>query len=520
MSRLKTIFIPHSPSATAPPEMVEKILTLSLDHPAWGQTRISSMLELRPDWCISRQRNWGVPIPVFYCAKCREPLLDKKVIGRVKDIFRKEGAMSWFIKKETDFLPADAKCKKCGHPEFVKENDIFDVWFESGSSFRGVVIENKQLQFPADLYLEGTDQHRGWFQLSLLPSVMTRNIAPFKNVLTHGFVITEEGEKVSKSKGGLLLADEMVNKIGADIIRLWIASINFTEDIPVSMKILEDKGDHYRKIRNTFRYLLGNLFDFNPKTDTMQYKNLWEIDKWALSKLHHLIQTVTDTYESFEFHKAYRAIYEFCVVEMSSFYIDVLKDRLYTFAKNSPARRAGQTAMYEILVTLTKLIAPIIAHTAEEIWDVIPGGKELESVHLSDWPKVNKAYLNDELEENWLKLTKIKAEVSRELDKLRKDGTLGNSLEAEITLFTDNKDLGELLKRYESILPMVLIVSQVILTNEKPPLAVQGIDISDLFTLVRKNPYQKCERCWNYRPAVGKDENHPTLCDRCVQVLS
>jgi isoleucyl-tRNA synthetase len=303
------------------------------------------MLETRPDWCVSRQRNWGVPIPIFYCDKCREPLLDKKIIERVREIFRKEGSMSWFVKDTKEFLPAGIKCKKCGHGEFAKETDILDVWFESGSSFRAVVIENKDLQFPADLYLEGSDQPARWFQLSLIPSVMTRGVAPFKNILIHGFVKRPEGEKLSKSKGALS-SDEMVKKVGADILRLWLSSVNSTEDIIISLEILEEKGDHYRKIRNTFRYLLGNIYDFNPQQNTVKYEELWEIDKWALSRLHRLIKNVTGFYESFEFHKAYRDIYEFCAVDMSSFYIDVLKDRLYTFAKNSPERRAAQTAYY------------------------------------------------------------------------------------------------------------------------------------------------------------------------------
>ncbi|MBI4834489.1 MAG: isoleucine--tRNA ligase [Planctomycetes bacterium] len=488
--------------------------------PAWGETRISSMLEQRPDWCISRQRNWGVPIPVFYCAKCHEPLLDKKIIDIVRETFRKEGAMSWFVKQPVDFLPKETKCAKCGHTEFIKENDIFDVWFESGSSFRGAVIENKQLHFPADLYLEGTDQHRGWFQLSLLPSVMTRGVAPFKTVLTHGFVITPEGEKVSKSKGGLLLADEMVGKVGADIIRLWISSINFTEDIPVSMNILQEKGDPYRKIRNTFRYLLGNINDFNPKANMVKYESMTEIDKWALSKLHNLIKVITAAYDSFEFHKAYREIYEFCVVEMSSFYIDVLKDRLYTFAVDSVERRSAQTVMHEIATGLTKLVAPILAHTAEEIWTEINLDGKQESVHLADWPKANDKYINAELEANWAKLLKIKTEVSRKLDTLRKDGTLGSSLEAEVTLYTENAEWSKLLKQYEKSLPAILIISQAHLAEKKPENAGAGTDIPEIFIAAKKCSYQKCERCWNYREAVGKDNNYPTLCDRCIPVIS
>jgi isoleucyl-tRNA synthetase len=486
--------------------------------PSWGEARTATMLQTRPDWCVSRQRNWGVPIPVFYCAKCREPLLDKKIIERVKEIFRKEGSMSWFVKDTKEFLPPDIKCKKCGHGEFVKETDILDVWFESGSSFRAVVIENKDLQFPADLYLEGSDQPARWFQLSLIPSVMTRGVAPFKNILIHGFVKRPEGEKLSKSKGALS-SDEIVKKLGADILRLWLSSVNSTEDIIISLEILGEKGDHYRKIRNTFRYLLGNVYDFNPLKDSVKYNDLLEIDRWALSKLYKLIKNVTAYYESFEFHKAYRDIYEFCAVDMSSFYIDVLKDRLYTFGKDSVERRAAQTAYYEILVNLSKLIAPILVHTAEEIWSEIPDANKVASVHLSDWPKFDTKFISDTLEADWAKLAKIRSEASRELDRLRKEKVIGNSLEADVTLFTDDKELKYFLKRFDSMLPMAMIVSEVTLSDAKPANAVQGIDITELFVSVAKSNAGKCERCWNFRPAVGKDKTYPTLCDRCIPVV-
>ncbi|MFH0888156.1 MAG: isoleucine--tRNA ligase [Planctomycetota bacterium] len=486
--------------------------------PEWGQNRISSMLELRPDWCISRQRNWGIPIPVFYCAKCREPLLDVVVIDFVKEIFHKEGANSWFTKSISDLMPKGTRCKKCSSTEFTKENDIFDVWFESGSSFRAVVIENKDLQFPADLYLEGTDQHRGWFQLSLLPSIMTRFKAPFKTVLTHGFVKTPEGEKVSKSKGGLLLADEIVAKVGADIIRLWIASINFTEDIPISMGILQEKADPYRKVRNTFRYMLGNLYDFNPESDSVKYPQLWEIDKWALNKLHRLIRDVTKHYDNFEFYKVFRDIYEFCVVEMSSFYFDILKDRLYTFGKNSADRRAAQTVLNEILMALVRLSAPILSFTAEEIWTNISSkNSKLEtSVHLSDWPSVDESKIDDNLEKNWHMIFLIRSEVTREIEKLRKDNKIGSSIEADVKLYTDGTHLLEFLKSYEKDLPMILKVSSVQTINKVITPVAGEIQLNVEIT---KSNNQKCQRCWNYTESVGKDSAHPTLCSRCVGVI-
>jgi isoleucyl-tRNA synthetase len=485
--------------------------------PQWGKTRTAAMLESRPDWCVSRQRNWGVPIPVFYCAKCREPLLDGAVIDFVRDIFRKEGANSWFTKPVPELLPKGARCK-CGSTEFNKENDIFDVWFESGSSFRAVVIEDKDLQFPADLYLEGSDQPARWFQLSLLPSVMTRGQAPFKNVLIHGFVKRPEGEKLSKSKGALS-SDDIVAKLGADILRLWIASINFTDDIPVSMEILAESTDPYRKIRNTFRYMLGNLADFDPARDGVAHNDLPEIDRWALNRLHRLIQGVTGYYESFEFYRAFKSFYEFCVVDMSAFYFDILKDRIYTSGKASKPRRAAQTAIYRILDVLTRLIAPILAHTAEEIWGYVPGEKDADSVHLAGWPKADPALISDELESAWTRLIGVRSDVARELEKLRQDKTIGSSLEATVKLYTEDKDLLALLKKYELDLPMILIVSEARLADAKPDGAVAGLDNPALWVKADKAPYPKCQRCWNYRPSVGKDAQHPDICQRCADVL-
>ncbi|MBI4711956.1 MAG: isoleucine--tRNA ligase [Planctomycetes bacterium] len=488
--------------------------------PDWGKTRITSMLAQRPDWCISRQRIWGVPIPVFYCAKCRTPLLDKKLLDKVKEIFVKEGAQNWFTQKPDYFLPQGTKCPKCSATEFIKENDIFDVWFESGSSFRAVCMNHPQLGFPADLYLEGTDQHRGWFQLSLLPAVMTQSKAPFKTVLTHGFVTDEEGEKVSKSKGGLLLADEIVSKFGADIARLWIFSINFTDDIPVSAKILKEKEDPYRKIRNTFRYLLGNLSDFTPDKDKVRYADMLEIDKWALNRLHRLIQDVTGYYESFEFYRAFKVLYQFCVVDMSAFYFDILKDRMYTAARAGQARRAAQTVMHQILTALTRILAPVLAHTMEEIWAQIPGNTDAQSVHLSDFPKVDNGLISDEIDANWAKLIKVRSDVAREIEKLRQDKTVGSSLEAVVKLTSTDNELTGFLQKYTKDLPMIFIVSEVTLETNTGTDWVKGIDVPELLINIQKAPYEKCERCWNYSPTIGKDTKHPTICKKCVEALS
>ena len=496
--------------------------------PEWGKSRTASMLESRPDWCVSRQRNWGVPIPIFYCAKCNQSLLDVKVIDHVRGIFAKEGANAWFIKSASELMPAGVKCK-CGSTEFNKENDIFDVWFESGSSFRSVVIENKDLQFPSDLYLEGSDQPARWFQLSLLPSVMTRGVAPFKNVLIHGFVKRPEGEKLSKSKGAMT-SDEMVNKVGADIIRLWISSINFTEDIPISLEILQEKADPYRKIRNTFRYMLGNLYDYNPDGDAVKYAQMLEIDRWALNKLHRLIDMTTQSYENFEFYKVFREVYEFCVVEMSSFYFDILKDRLYTFGAKSLERRSAQTVLNEILQSLARIIAPILSYTAEEIWDNIlfvnaehrsdrdserktPDAKLPRSVHLLDWPKVDSTKIDNKLDENWKKIFLIRSEVTKEIEALRKEGQIGSSIEADVTLYTDGADLLEFLKTYEDKLATILKVSAVKVVKKPADQMHLGVEIA-------KSANQKCQRCWNYTADVGKNKPHPTLCGRCVGVIS
>ncbi|MBI3096810.1 MAG: isoleucine--tRNA ligase [Planctomycetes bacterium] len=496
--------------------------------PAWGQTRITSMVQDRPDWCVSRQRIWGVPIPAFYCASCGETLCDKRTITRVRNLFAKEGANAWFTKEPIDLLSKSVRCPKCEGKEFRKEDDIFDVWFESGSSHRAVCQNRPELAFPADLYLEGTDQHRGWFQLSLLPSVFTqKGQSPFKTVLTHGFVVLDTGEKVSKSEADrkqrelweALLAENMAQKYGADLLRLWIASVNFTDDIPVSVKIIAEKGEAYLKIRNTFRYLLGNLHDFDPNRDLVSAADLLEIDRWALIRLRGLCTTVTKAMEAFEFHRAVAALHNFCAVELSSFYLDVLKDRLYTSAKHSRSRRAAQTVICEILITLAKMCAPVLAHTAEEVWALIPGVKESESVHLAHWPRLREAPIDQEFERTWDRLFKIRSDVARELEKLRASRAIGKSTEAVVTLATANEDLLDFMRSHEGDLPTLCLVAEVRIEQGQPAGATQGTEVKELFISVVKSAAAKCERCWNLRPDVGKSSEHPTLCGRCVDVM-
>src|SRR3990167_1075235 len=430
--------------------------------PEWGMERIGGMIHQRPDWCISRQRTWGVPIPAFYCEGCEEVLMRPETVAYVRDVFRQHGSDSWFSMEAKDLLPPDTRCEKCGGCSFRKEMDIFDVWFESGSSHHAVLAQRKGLSFPADLYLEGTDQHRGWFQLSILPSVAAWGKAPFKAVLTHGFVVDEKGEKMSKSLGNFISVEDALKEFGADVLRLWTSSMDYQNDMSVSRNLILRCADAYRRIRNTFRYLLSNLYDFDPKVNTVSYKELLEIDRWALHKTQELIKNVTSGYESLQFHRIFHSFYNFCSVEMSAFYLDILKDRSYTFAKNSKERRAAQTVMYNILLNLVKLSAPIIVHTAEEVWSsIVHKDEDVSSVHLTTFPKCNSALIDNSLNEKWEKLINIKTDVARELEKMRAAKLIGNSLEASVNLYTENEGLLQFLKSCENDLPMIFIVSEV-----------------------------------------------------------
>ncbi|MBI3269180.1 MAG: isoleucine--tRNA ligase [Planctomycetes bacterium] len=502
-------------------------------YPGWGEIRLASMLKDRPDWCISRQRAWGVPIPAFYCEGCSSPLLAASVLKGVADLFRKEGADCWFTRSVGEILPPGTRCAQCGGAAFRKEGDIFDVWFESGASHRAVSMNHPELAFPADLYLEGTDQHRGWFQLSLLPSIMTQGQAPFKAVVTHGFVVDESGEKVSKSaqpgvkkKGaGLPKAAELCAKFGADIVRLCLASIDFSDEIPISLGIIEEKGDPYRKLRNTLRYLLGSLGDFDPKRDAVDRAELQELDRWALSRLQQLVKSVTESFERFEFVRAYHELYNFCVVDLSAFYLDVLKDRLYTHGRRAPGRRAAQTALYELLVTITKLLAPILCHTCEEVWGYLPEPREAESVHLAAWPQPRAAAIDPELDERWKKVLRVRGDVAREVEKLRAAKTVGSSMEASVRLAAGDADLRALLTRYREDLAAIFIVSEVVLADGATAAGVQpegvpGTEFPSLRVHVQRSTHPKCERCWGHRASVGQAAEHPTICARCVEALS
>jgi isoleucyl-tRNA synthetase len=499
------ILIDHNHARQAALEAVKKTRWV----PAWGETRISSMLEGRPDWCVSRQRSWGVPIPAFYCAACKKLFFNQVSFDAIKKLFTKGGADAWFTTEAKDILPAGTKCE-CGSADFTKESDIFDVWFESGASHRSVLMKRPELHFPTEMYLEGTDQHRGWFQVSLLASLLSTGQAPFKEVVTHGFLVdARTGDKISKSGGSFLInVDEIVTKIGAELMRLWISSIDFTSDLPMSWEILKERAEPYKKIRNTFRYLLGSLSDYDAARDGV--KDLLEVDRWALAELGDLVRRVTRHYENYEFFRAYQDLYQFCVVEMSSLYFDILKDRLYTSGKDSRERRSGQTVLHEILVALVKMFAPMLCHTAEEIWGYLPV-KETESVHLAKWPEPGKV----EKEARWDRIFKVRADVLRELEKLRAAGMIGKSLEAKVLLHSSDPETQKALKEVD--LTSVLIVSELGVADA--PVGSESAEVKGLSVKVEKSTHPKCDRCWNLRADVGRSTAHPTLCGRCVAVL-
>jgi len=428
--------------------------------PKWGKDRIYSMISNRPDWCISRQRSWGVPITIFYCKQCGTKLKDQKVIEYVADIFEKEGADAWFKRDAKDLIPKGIKCLNCGAEDFIKEFDILDVWFDSGVSYAAVCEKREELKSPADLYLEGSDQHRGWFHSSLLASVGTRGKAPYHAVLTHGFVVDGEGRKMSKSMNNVIAPNEIIDKFGAEILRLWVASEDYRNDIKISNEILSRLTEAYRKIRNTSRYILGNLHDFNWESDHIPYEEMEEIDRWILNRFHRMIDKVLKAYENFEFYTIYHSLYNFCNVDLSAFYLDILKDRIYTVKPSSFVRRSAQTALFEIIYGMAKLMAPIFVFTAEEIWENITFKDKEESVHLASFPVSDSKKIDDNLENRWEKIIEIRDIVDIELEKARKDKKIGLSLDARVELYLPDK-LYETFKDMEKDFKHIFIVSQV-----------------------------------------------------------
>ena len=486
--------------------------------PAWGEPRIHNMIADRHDWCISRQRVWGVPIPIFYCEKCNEPLVNEATIDKIANIFEQEGSDAWWKYEADQLLPEGTKCLKCGHTHFRKEKDIMDVWFDSGSSHMGVLTKRPELEWPCAMYLEGSDQHRGWFQSSLLTSVAVTGHAPYKYVLTHGYVVDGDGRKMSKSVGNVIAPQDLIKQYGADIIRLWAASADYKQDIRISKEIMKQLSDAYRKIRNTIRYILGNTNDFDYENNKVAFADMQELDQWALMRLQQLKKEVEAAYEAYDFHVLFHAIHNFCTVEMSSFYLDIIKDRLYVSKADDPARRSAQTAMYEILNDLIVMLSPVLSFTMEEVWQFMKKPANApESVQMLPWPEVKAEYINEALETKFDNFIAIRSEVTKVLEGHRQNKTIGNSLEAKVVLHAEGEAL-EILKSVEKDMPTLIIVSQVEV-HEGAAEGEEATGRNDLKVTVKPADGHKCERCWTYSESVGKNEAHPDLCDRCAAVV-
>jgi len=488
--------------------------------PDWGRERIYGMIKNRPDWCVSRQRAWGVPITVFYCEKCESLFINQETVNQISELFENHGADIWFEKQVEEFLSQDAVCQKCGHNKFIKETDILDVWFDSGVSHAAVLEQRSNLKWPADLYLEGSDQHRGWFHSSLLTAVGTRGIAPYKSVLTHGFVVDAEGRKMSKSLGNVVAPQKVIDKYGAEILRLWVSASDYRDDIRISENILQQLSDSYRRIRNTCRFMLGNLYDYDPETNRVPYESMPDIDKFALHRLQGLIEKTLKAYETFEFHVIYHALHNYCTLDLSAFYLDILKDRLYTSPPESIERRSAQTVIYTILDSVVRIMAPILSFTAEEIWKFMPDMKEKESsVHFSSLPEVNENWKDEKLAQDWETVIKVRGEVTKALEEARAKKEIGHSLDAVVTI-SANEELYNVLYAYEKDLRTIFIVSGASLVEEeKPEKAYEGSDIEGLAIVVEPSDSDKCERCWIHDPSVGLNSNLPTICSRCEKAL-
>lgn len=488
--------------------------------PAAGETRITNMVENRSDWCISRQRAWGVPIPVFYCKDCGEVIVNDETINHVADLFEKESSDAWVNHTTEELMPKGYKCPKCGGIHFRKETDIMDVWFDSGCTHRAVVQKRSEElgELPVEMYLEGSDQHRGWFQSSLLTSVATTGKAPYKTVLTHGFVLDGEGRKMSKSLGNVVLPQEVIKVYGTDVLRLWAASIDYRNDVKIGDTIIKQLVEIFKKTRNTARFLLGNLYDFDPKTDYVKYEDLKEIDKFALHKLNTLIANVTEAFDAYEFYRYFQYLQNFAAVDLSSFYLDIVKDRLYTSGKKSLSRRACQTVLYEIAQALTRILVPVMPHQAEDIWMNTPEAQKdgLESILLSDWPTVKEEWHNDALEQEFTQILKVREIVTKAIEPLRAEKKIGSSLETAVYIVSDNANL---LKKYEKELCNIFITSQAFVVSEKPADVMNEYTEDGYSIYVTKAIGEKCERCWKYRP-LGKFEGYETICEDCYNAVT
>ncbi|MGA7322582.1 MAG: class I tRNA ligase family protein, partial [Candidatus Sulfotelmatobacter sp.] len=490
--------------------------------PAWGEERLSNMIATRPDWCISRQRVWGVPIAVFLCQSCGKPLNDQAVNRKVVELFARSGADAWFASESDTILPAATKCPHCGSTRFEKETDIFDVWLESGASYLALIADEPTYPWPSDLYLEGGDQYRGWFQSSLLCAMGTHGTPPYKDVVTPGWTLDDKGQAMSKSRGNDVDPVDISDRLGAEVVRLWVASVDFREDVVGSEQLMLRIAENYRKIRNTFRYILGNLGDFDPQTDAVPFENMEALDQYMLCQTLAFASDVKDSYAEFAFHKIYHRLNHFCIVDLSAFYFDVLKDRLYVSAPKSQARRSAQAAIWRIGEALVRLLAPIMSFTSEEVWSYLPKavGRD-ESVHLAVFPSAadilgNPSHAAKRCEEkageDWTTLRSVRDEVLKALEEARNNKLIGTGLEAQINVAASDP-VYSVLSRHVDQLRYLFIVSAVTLTQ------ASGNGTGGVHVEVKKADGLKCERCWNYSIHVGEDKRYPTVCERCSAVL-
>jgi isoleucyl-tRNA synthetase len=475
-------------------------------YPGWGESRMRNMFKGRPDWCVSRQRLWGVPIPVFYCKGCDEAVADPKIIDHVADIFQQETADAWYNREAAELLPEGFKCPKCAGADFTKETDILDVWFDSGSSCVAVLETRDNLHFPADVYLEGGDQFRGWFNSSLMCGLAAHDQSPYKEIITYGWVVDGEGKQMHKSGGNAVSPNDVMKQSGAEILRLWASTMDVTEDVRVSDDILKRIADSYRKIRNTLRYALGNLDGFDPETDSVGHGEMQELDQWALASLDAATAKVLHAYEGYNFQAATKELTNFMNVTLSARYFDIIKDRLYTAAPRSPARRSAQTVLHQLVDALCRLLSPILAFTSDEAWENLPG-QSVSSVHLAVFPKASENE-NSGLLTDWERIFEVRDEVLKSLEESRNEKLIGSGLEAKVVLTADGNTF-KFLQKYAGQLRYIFIVSQV----ELVPGDALGVE-------VKKADGQKCERCWNYSTRVGESEKYPTACERCTEALS
>ena len=484
--------------------------------PSWGRERIYNMIAERSDWCISRQREWGVPIPIFYCKECGEPVLDKEIIYHIGDLVREKGSNIWFSKSASELMPADYTCSSCGGHEFNKETDIMDVWFDSGVSNVAVLKEREELSYPADLYLEGSDQYRGWFNSSLSIAVALTDKAPYKGVLTHGYVVDGKGRKMSKSLGNGIDPKDVVKQLGADILRLWAASADYRKDISVSDEIFKQVTESYRKIRNTLRFLHGNLYDFNENTDSVRYEEMEDIDKYILIKLDQTIKKATTAYDEYEFYQAFHSIHQFCVLDLSALYLDVIKDRVYASKADSRLRRSAQTAINKVLKDLIIMLTPILSFTMEEMYSYFKENNKEISPQLVDFP-VYSGKSDEALLKTWEELLEIREHILKVLEKGRQDGLFGNSLGAKLYLATEDENKFEFLKKNEKTIMDIAIVSRIEIIQGKE---LEGYAVFDgLYIKAENIEEEKCERCWMHVEEIGSNLDHPTICPRCAAVI-